>query len=76
MFNQPATKNGAERCSDRSESRPRSNRMTPAFLVKGGTDDGETARHQERSAHALNASCEDQFVNVRGDSAPHGRQSE
>src|SRR6202034_2526950 len=76
VLNQPAPKYRPNGCSDRRETRPCTDGPTATFLVERLTDDRQTAGYKECSSYTLNAPCDDQLMNVGGDSASGGSQGQ
>ncbi len=62
------------RRSQSAETRPCADRRPPFVFRESRADNGETARHEQRGAHALDAARDDKLLNVRRQAAPDGRQ--
>src|SRR6185312_13026417 len=70
ILDEKPTERGSYRSSDRRESRPRADCASSFLLGKMSADQGQTARYQQRSSHALKAPGENQLDNVRREAAP------
>src|SRR5579859_7029334 len=69
MLNQPAAENGSNRGGDRGKTRPCADRLAPVLIVERCTDNGEASRYKQGSSHSLNASGNEQLIDVRSRAA-------
>src|SRR5205085_8738659 len=61
VLDQPSAENRPNRGCDGGKTRPGADRLAASFLVEGRTDDCEAAGDEQRSAHTLNTSRDDQL---------------
>ena len=76
VLNEPSPKHRTECGGHRGEPGPRPYRSTSLCLRKRRTDERQTARHEQRGAHALHGASRDELTNRVGKAAPRGRRGE
>src|ERR1700687_1572723 len=76
MLNQPTAEHRPDSGGDRGEPGPGADRLSAAFLLERCTNNRKAARNEQRSPRALNASSDDQLMNVQCNSAGGRSQGE
>src|SRR3954468_8624428 len=76
MFDEPAAQNGTKRGGHGGKARPRADGMAASLLVKRGADDCEAAGYEECRPQSLNASGNDEQMNIGGESASQRSRGE
>src|SRR5580692_8378118 len=69
MLDQPSPEHRPNSGSDCGEAGPGADCLSAAFLVERCADNRKAARNEQCSSHALNASGDDQLMNVQRNSA-------
>src|SRR5262249_23367536 len=73
-FDEPTAKHRTEARRNRRKSRPGADRSPSLFFTKVRAYQGETSRHKQSGAHALNPASDYQLHDIRCQAAPSGSE--